>query len=1164
MKKYCFFLFAFASFCSYGQDIALPEIVPPSPTAYELGKYGQIPVGMFTGTPNVSLPLYTYSTRNLSVPISLSYSSNGIKVDQLASNVGLGWSLNVGGVITRIVRDKPDEERGVLIPDHEIHEVGFHTPEVMDFLYASGEEDVDTETDLYMYNFMGHSGKFVFDNRRILNEGDNGIIMMPQNDLKVDVINGGFSVTTSDGVIYSFQSQEKTSSRIYGAGHSLPEIPAVSAWYLSNIQHPKGDIINFTYDDEANTIMYDISVSDALSVSIPYFQDTCDGYMSGIQNVNSITTKYKITRQRRLNKISSNISENGEILFESNVSHPEISSLKLLSKIMVKDKFTNTKEQFDFNYDPTLNDKILLDKVQFLDPNKSYWFEYYNPDQIPARLSKSVDYYGYFNGKNNDSKYRFPKTDSSILNGYIDPQFLYYSLGDDGSDKSIDPTKAQNGLLKKVHYPTKGYNEFEYEANTYQEEVTVYPNLHNITIPLSAISEEGVGPQLPPVEDIGQTGEIVFDQMVDFTLIVGPPYDPQTTCPNPPTHTPTARITITDDQNNDISISMRTNAGRVLVDWNTFLFIDGSPSINNQYSVEFKKGRTYTIKLSSFRKCVETYTNFTYRTSDTPYNEFQNINTGGLRIKKVKSFDTSTSVNPNNSMRYYYGKKDSPNVSSGQKGSHPFYITNSENRTACGSAGEYRHVTSQSLNSNSVRQLYSSSDSGTTTYKYVTVSYGGDNFEGGGTENEYYIMPDVQGNPLRGDPIEGSPWVNMGWKNGLLKKEMVFKKNNSTFIPLKETINSYKSVDSVFSKVYGYTVNKMFEFASPVDITYECTADDVTRQTKHWYCKTDHKHLWLIHDNPFLPNTPGMNCLAPGHDMDWFMLSNPCYGEAIGHIILYPDMLDNLNIMEYTNNSYWFYQDSSTVKEYDDNGNFTQTATNYYYDNPQHLQQTRVERTTSTDDKKLIIQTDYADDLGIQPLIDDYRIAEPVQVRSYKKEGSNTEEILSTQLTEYAQFGSLYLPKFIKTLKGNGPSNQMQNRIEYHSYDGYGNLREVSQINGTRIVYVMGYDFTLPVAKLENVTLSEINQSWLNAIYNAGNESALITALDNLRDNITGPNKAALVTTLTYKPLVGVHTVTDPKGYKMTYEYDDFGRLKYVKDMDDKILSENQYHYITD
>ena len=165
MKKYSSILFLFLTVCIYGQDIAFPKIVPPSPTAYELGKYGQIPVSLFTGTPNVSVPLYTYRTRNLSIPISLNYSSNGIQVDQLSSNVGLGWSFLAGGVITRIVRDKPDEDRGALIPEKSLKELGYRSPEAMAFFQAAGEEYADTETDLYMYNFLGHSGKFVFKNK---------------------------------------------------------------------------------------------------------------------------------------------------------------------------------------------------------------------------------------------------------------------------------------------------------------------------------------------------------------------------------------------------------------------------------------------------------------------------------------------------------------------------------------------------------------------------------------------------------------------------------------------------------------------------------------------------------------------------------------------------------------------------------------------------------------------------------------------------------------------------------------------------------------------------------------------------------------------------------------------------------------------------------------
>jgi YD repeat-containing protein len=52
-----------------------------------------------------------------------------------------------------------------------------------------------------------------------------------------------------------------------------------------------------------------------------------------------------------------------------------------------------------------------------------------------------------------------------------------------------------------------------------------------------------------------------------------------------------------------------------------------------------------------------------------------------------------------------------------------------------------------------------------------------------------------------------------------------------------------------------------------------------------------------------------------------------------------------------------------------------------------------------------------------------------------------------------------------------------------------------------------------------------------------------------------------MITTYTYKPLVGVTSSTDPRGYTITYNYDTFGRLINVKDADGNLMSENEYHY---
>jgi hypothetical protein len=45
---------------------------------------------------------------NISVPISITYNSGGVKVDDFASSVGLNWNLNAGGSIVRMVKDLPD------------------------------------------------------------------------------------------------------------------------------------------------------------------------------------------------------------------------------------------------------------------------------------------------------------------------------------------------------------------------------------------------------------------------------------------------------------------------------------------------------------------------------------------------------------------------------------------------------------------------------------------------------------------------------------------------------------------------------------------------------------------------------------------------------------------------------------------------------------------------------------------------------------------------------------------------------------------------------------------------------------------------------------------------------------------------------------------------
>jgi hypothetical protein len=43
-----------------GDPMFTPSIIPATPTASELGRYGQAPINLSTGTLNLDIPLFTY------------------------------------------------------------------------------------------------------------------------------------------------------------------------------------------------------------------------------------------------------------------------------------------------------------------------------------------------------------------------------------------------------------------------------------------------------------------------------------------------------------------------------------------------------------------------------------------------------------------------------------------------------------------------------------------------------------------------------------------------------------------------------------------------------------------------------------------------------------------------------------------------------------------------------------------------------------------------------------------------------------------------------------------------------------------------------------------------------------------------------------------------
>src|SRR6478736_1399304 len=77
----------------------MTEVLTAPPNAAALGKYGGIDVSLNSGMMTKSISLYTIKSSQLEVPLSIVYNSSGFKVSEPPSRLGMGWTMNIGGVI---------------------------------------------------------------------------------------------------------------------------------------------------------------------------------------------------------------------------------------------------------------------------------------------------------------------------------------------------------------------------------------------------------------------------------------------------------------------------------------------------------------------------------------------------------------------------------------------------------------------------------------------------------------------------------------------------------------------------------------------------------------------------------------------------------------------------------------------------------------------------------------------------------------------------------------------------------------------------------------------------------------------------------------------------------------------------------------------------------
>jgi YD repeat-containing protein len=138
-----------------------------------------------------------------------------------------------------------------------------------------------------------------------------------------------------------------------------------------------------------------------------------------------------------------------------------------------------------------------------------------------------------------------------------------------------------------------------------------------------------------------------------------------------------------------------------------------------------------------------------------------------------------------------------------------------------------------------------------------------------------------------------------------------------------------------------------------------------------------------------------------------------------------------------------------------------------------------------------------------------------------------------------------------------------QHQTTFNSYDDQLNLQQYEARNMPKTSILWGYNGLYPIVKAENVSIRQIERCLssveLNTVKSGDSISdiEMRTILNKIR--LALPN--ALVTTYTYKPLIGMTSKTEPNGITTFYEYDELGHLKNIKDADGKLIETNEYHY---
>ncbi|WCT13643.1 hypothetical protein [Mucilaginibacter jinjuensis] len=756
------------------------KFIPPSPTAASLGVYGDFPVGYYSGTPNINIPIYNIKTANHNLNIALNYNASGTKPATEASWVGLGWSLSCGGVITRTVRGKDDfainnmgyYNNGPLPPSAEdnSYDLSHATNPSVDytFFHTLYGGSADGEPDIFNYNFGEFAGKFV------LGKSTDGspIYMDAKNNLKFIYSNGEWIVTDAKGYQYHFATQEisedwfapgtsiefTAQAGLGGLANDFSTYRSANAWYLDYIVSPTSEKVQFEYSTSESFGLLNKSEQQYFLTAFAGGGCTVSSQLPG--NYKTYGASKQLIHDIFLKKIS---FANGSLEFgttiRDDIEFPDANQQPVkLSTITLKNTAGQPLKVFHFNYnyfsDLDNTKRLKLESMVESDPNgnvnKPYVFSYfdYNGGWLPPKLTKDIDHWGFYNNAGNQS----------LLPLETLPISLNSLVLDGGSrEPELSGNYIKSGVLSSIKYPTGGHTDFDYELHDYSN--LIGDEAFMPSAQFASVSNNDPNTLYKSVEF-----DITKKQIATIAYV----YDEYNCAPCNPNGV------------TDIFAALYKDGQAV----------PGLYNANSDGTLQNVGVKTLGLDVGHYTLTVKNIPGYT--TSATlNYNTYTPVTQkigGGIRVKSIISYD-----NAGNSIikRLQYTKGINGNVSSGRLLSHPLYdyqqdASDGQSNGDCTYLGHYVVRSSSSIDQPGL------SASGTVIgYDKVTELIG-NNGEGGKTEYYYYNIEESKdaypniptiGDIRNGKLIRSIAYDNLG--NPVNKKEYDYE--------IKET-NSIKGV----------------------------------------------------------------------------------------------------------------------------------------------------------------------------------------------------------------------------------------------------------------------------------------------------------------------------------------------------------------------------------